>query len=107
MALTDEQKKNMLIGGGVGALTLAIGWLLGRRKAEVATGPQSARFAQPPGHLPSAMPMYGMQGVARKPIKRRRDGDNNERGERGERGDNERGDNDRGEYRKKRRRRGD
>ena len=101
MALTDDQKKNLLIGGGVGALALVVGFVFGG-KAAAAPAPdqslqrgQSPRF-QPPQRVPT-------RDHDRKRKKRRPD-DGGERGERGVRG--ERGENGRGEYgRKKHRRR--
>lgn len=91
MALTPEQKKNLLIGGGVGALGMLGVILLGRSRAD----------QQDPAQLAPAPVRARAEHHKRR---RRRDRDDD--GERGERGDRHDG-NERGGYgrRKKRRRR--
>ena len=100
MALTDDQKKNLLIGGGVGAATLLTFWLFGGRKAGAA-----------PAHAPDAPGQQSFPAPGQRPVsmrgpephtrKKRHDRDDNDergrRGERGERGRRERG-RGRGEY---------
>lgn len=105
MPLTPEQKKNLLIGGGVGALALLGVALLGRSRADAAPlGPGTPQPLQVPSqqlHPPAqARPEH------HKRKKRRHRDDDNERGERGERTRTRHDDNGRGEYgRKKHKRR--
>lgn len=86
MALTEDQKK-LLIGGGIGALALAVGFGIFGGKAAAGPGRQPDRSLPPQQGVPS-------RGLARKRKKRHRD---DMRGERDE--------NDRGEYGQKKHRR--
>lgn len=104
MALTDDQKKMLLVGGGIGALAIVVTYaLFGGRQA--AAAPSQAAVA--PGTA-AAVPDTSVRPIRPSPRvpspriplphhsrKRRRD-DDGERGENGERG--ERGENGRGEY---------
>lgn len=116
MALTEDQKKNLLIGGGVGALALAVGFVIFGGKAAAAPAPvfQSPQRGQFPQRF---QPSQGIptRGLERTRKKRRHD-DDNERGNRGNRGEDgergnrelgnrDRGENGRGEYSSKRHRR--
>lgn len=109
MALTDDQKKNLWIGGGVGALTLLGFWLFSDRKAAAApTHAPDLRALPTPA--PRTFPVSRRRSEPLRSRSRRdRDiddergerGKRDERGERGERGrrrGNRRGDNARGQY---------
>ena len=109
MALTDDQKK-LLIGGGVGALALAVGFLIFGGKAAAAPAPvfQSPQRGQPPQRFQPSQ-RVPMRDLERTRKKRRHDddnergerGDRNDRGDRGDRGDRENG---RGAYGRKKHR---
>lgn len=104
MALTPEQKKKLLIGGGVGALALVVGFAIfggGKAAAAPAISVQDPRRITPPQRIPA-------RDLERRRKKRRRDDDdNNERGARGENGERDKCvENGRGEYRKKHKNKG-
>lgn len=98
MPLTPEQKKNLLIGGGVGGLALLGVLLLGRRTADASprslAGPPPA---QAHGHHAPAQGQARSDHRAPQRHKRRRHDDGGER--------DDGGDNARGEYGRKRKHR--
>lgn len=111
MALTPDQKRNLLIGVGVGVAALLGVLLFGRRQADADPARQAeAVSAGPAAPRPLQMPAQSFQPERRK---RRQRGDDDDRGvrrrrrhpdddsERGERG--ERGEKGRGEYGRKHR----
>ena len=111
MPLTPEQKTNLLIGGGVGALSILGVLFLGRRTAD--TSPRAfggPPLTQAPGHQAPGhyAPSRGQVRPERRRKRRRGDGErgDRERGERGNRGEHmSSADNGRGEYRKKKHKR--
>jgi len=88
--LTEDQKKKLVVGGGVGALALVVGYAI---------------FSGRPAMAAPVQPLFPVQRVPprgdRKRKKRRHD-DEAERGSRGDHGDNGRGEYDRKKKHKRR-----